>query len=81
MNLTWFTVAQKDPTFVSPPLTHLPSQVLDARHAVTPKDMFEAICHHIKYANNGGNIRYGKKIVIVEGGAVMEVREVGAVRL
>ena len=33
-------------------------QVLDARDANTPKEMFDAICHHIKYANNGGNLRY-----------------------
>lgn len=34
------------------------AQVLDARSANTPKEMFDAICHHMKYANNGGNLRY-----------------------
>ena len=38
-------------------LTHTYTQVLDARDASTPKEMFDAICHHIKYANNGGNLR------------------------
>ena len=33
------------------------SQVLDARDVNTTKDMFEAICDHLRYATNGGNIR------------------------
>jgi nitric oxide synthase oxygenase domain/subunit len=40
-------------------------QVLDARHASTPKDMFEAILHHIRFANNGGNLRYFRHIIVV----------------
>ena len=39
------------------------SQVLDARDANTPKEMFDAICHHIKYANNGGNLRYPQIVI------------------
>ncbi|KAL3869039.1 hypothetical protein ACJMK2_041766 [Sinanodonta woodiana] len=32
-------------------------QVFDARHITTARGMFEAICNHIKYATNNGNIR------------------------
>ncbi|XP_050408838.1 nitric oxide synthase, brain [Patella vulgata] len=32
-------------------------QVFDARHITTARGMFEAICNHIKYATNKGNIR------------------------
>ncbi|XP_060064662.1 nitric oxide synthase 1-like [Ylistrum balloti] len=32
-------------------------QVFDARHITTARGMFEAICNHIKYGNNKGNIR------------------------
>ena len=27
------------------------------RHIDTPDEMFEALCEHIEYSNNGGNIR------------------------
>ena len=27
------------------------------RHIHTPDEMFEALCEHIEYSNNGGNIR------------------------
>ncbi|XP_064613409.1 nitric oxide synthase 1-like [Liolophura sinensis] len=32
-------------------------QVFDARHITTARGMFEAICNHIKYGTNRGNIR------------------------
>ncbi|XP_042876798.1 nitric oxide synthase, salivary gland-like [Penaeus japonicus] len=32
-------------------------QVFDARHITTTKEMFEAICKHIEYATDGGNLR------------------------
>ncbi|XP_037787775.1 nitric oxide synthase, salivary gland-like [Penaeus monodon] len=32
-------------------------QVFDARHIMTAKEMFEAICTHIEYATDGGNLR------------------------
>ncbi|KAK3612602.1 hypothetical protein CHS0354_042110 [Potamilus streckersoni] len=32
-------------------------QVFDARHITTARGMFEAICNHIKYGTNNGNIR------------------------
>eukprot|EP00731_Ephydatia_muelleri_P022495 Em0015g78a len=32
-------------------------EVLDARNVVTTQEMFDAICHHIKYGTNGGNMR------------------------
>nr|QCX35686.1 Nitric Oxide Synthase 1 [Nautilus pompilius] len=32
-------------------------QVFDARHITTARGMFEAICNHIKYGTNKGNIR------------------------
>lgn len=32
-------------------------QVFDARYAVTARDMYDAICTHIRYATNKGNIR------------------------
>lgn len=32
-------------------------EVLDARDCTTAKEMFEAICHHLKFATNGGNLR------------------------
>ncbi|KAK3612606.1 hypothetical protein CHS0354_042115 [Potamilus streckersoni] len=32
-------------------------QVFDARHFTTARGMFEAICNHIKYGTNNGNIR------------------------
>ncbi|KAL3869055.1 hypothetical protein ACJMK2_041782 [Sinanodonta woodiana] len=32
-------------------------QVFDARNITTARDMFDAICNHIKYATNNGNIR------------------------
>ena len=34
-----------------------PYQVYDARHAATPREMFEAIKTHLEYATNGGNLR------------------------
>jgi len=32
-------------------------QVFDARHVTSAQGMFEAVCNHIKYATNKGNIR------------------------
>lgn len=32
-------------------------QLFDARDVNTPAEMFEAICKHIKYGTNKGNIR------------------------
>lgn len=32
-------------------------QLFDARDVVTPQDMFDALCRHIEYATNDGNIR------------------------
>ncbi|TSK49640.1 Nitric oxide synthase, inducible [Bagarius yarrelli] len=32
-------------------------QVFDARKCRTPKEMFQFLCSHIKYATNGGNLR------------------------
>ncbi|KAL3867553.1 hypothetical protein ACJMK2_040440 [Sinanodonta woodiana] len=32
-------------------------QLFDARHVTTARGMFEAICNHIKYGTNDGNIR------------------------
>ena len=32
-------------------------QVLDARNTVTTQEMYDAICHHIEYGTNGGNMR------------------------
>ncbi|XP_055861578.1 nitric oxide synthase-like isoform X2 [Biomphalaria glabrata] len=32
-------------------------QVFDARHINTPLEMYLALCNHIKYATNGGNLR------------------------
>jgi nitric-oxide synthase len=32
-------------------------QVLDHRDVDTAEDVFDALCHHIEYATNGGNIR------------------------
>lgn len=32
-------------------------QVFDARHCYTARDMYEAICAHLKYSTNKGNIR------------------------
>ncbi|KAG8182789.1 hypothetical protein JTE90_018662 [Oedothorax gibbosus] len=32
-------------------------QVFDARYVSTAREMFEAVCNHIKYATNKGNIR------------------------
>ncbi|CAL1272101.1 unnamed protein product [Larinioides sclopetarius] len=32
-------------------------QVFDARYVSTTREMFEAVCNHIKYATNKGNIR------------------------
>ena len=43
------------------PLSHsllLFHQVLDARDVDTAKEMFEAICDHLRYATNQGSIRY-----------------------
>ena len=33
-------------------------QVFDCRYVTTTSGMFEAICNHIKYGTNKGNIRY-----------------------
>lgn len=33
-------------------------QVFDRRKVTTNQQMFDAICEHIAYATNGGNIRY-----------------------
>ena len=38
------------------PLSFAP-KVFDARHVTTAQGMFEAICNHIKYGTNKGNIR------------------------
>ncbi|XP_069987002.1 nitric oxide synthase, salivary gland-like [Penaeus vannamei] len=32
-------------------------QVFDARHITTAQEMFEAICKHLEYATDGGNLR------------------------
>ena len=32
-------------------------QVMDARHVKTAKEMFDAVCKHLRFATNGGNIR------------------------
>ncbi|XP_064460172.1 nitric oxide synthase-like protein isoform X2 [Ornithodoros turicata] len=32
-------------------------QIFDARHCYTSRDMYEAICTHLKYSTNKGNIR------------------------
>lgn len=32
-------------------------KVFDARHVTTAQGMFEALCNHIKYGTNKGNIR------------------------
>lgn len=33
-------------------------QVFDARHCTTATELFEAICGHIKFATNNGNLRF-----------------------
>jgi hypothetical protein len=33
------------------------NKVFDARHVTTAQGMFEALCNHIKYGTNKGNIR------------------------
>ena len=33
------------------------SQIFDRRHVRTARGMFEAICEHLAFATNGGNIR------------------------
>jgi nitric oxide synthase oxygenase domain/subunit len=33
-------------------------ELQDARHIKNTKQMFDAICKHILFATNGGNIRY-----------------------
>lgn len=38
-------------------ILHFVYQVFDARHITTARGMFEAICNHIKYGTNKGNIR------------------------
>jgi hypothetical protein len=37
-------------------------QVMDARRVRTGQDMFECIKEHLKYAGNGGNIRWVSKV-------------------
>jgi len=37
-------------------------QVFDARKEKSAKGMFKAICRHLEYATNKGNIRYNVKI-------------------
>lgn len=32
--------------------------MFDARKCRTTKEMFQSLCNHIKFATNGGNIRY-----------------------
>ncbi|XP_076368932.1 nitric oxide synthase, inducible-like isoform X2 [Tachypleus tridentatus] len=32
-------------------------EVQDARHVQTTQEMYEALCHHLEYATNGGNLR------------------------
>ena len=32
-------------------------KVYDARHVTTPKEMFDCILEHVRYATNGGNLR------------------------
>ena len=32
-------------------------QLFDARSARTAREIFDAICEHLEYATNGGNIR------------------------
>ncbi|CAE1274788.1 NOS1 [Acanthosepion pharaonis] len=36
---------------------YLSSYLFDRREVTTPKQMFDAICEHIAYANNKGNLR------------------------
>lgn len=33
-------------------------QVFDARKCKTAEDMFQFLCAHLKFASNGGNLRY-----------------------
>lgn len=33
-------------------------QVFDARQCKTAGEMFQALCTHLKFASNGGNLRY-----------------------
>jgi nitric-oxide synthase len=36
-------------------------ELQDARHVRNTKEMFDALCKHIDYATNGGNIRFDFK--------------------
>jgi nitric oxide synthase oxygenase domain/subunit len=36
-------------------------ELQDARHVRNTKEMFEALCKHIQYATNNGNIRFNFK--------------------
>jgi len=33
-------------------------ELQDARHVKNTEEMFDALCNHIKFATNGGNLRY-----------------------
>ncbi|KAK3084578.1 hypothetical protein FSP39_015724 [Pinctada imbricata] len=43
--------------FIEQYYTSIKRYVFDARHITTARGMFEAICNHIKYGTNKGNIR------------------------
>lgn len=40
-------------------------QVFDARHCTTATELFEAICGHIKFATNNGNLRFVKTLILL----------------
>lgn len=40
-------------------------QVFDARHCTTATELFEAICGHIKFATNNGNLRFVKTVILL----------------
>ncbi|CAG2103052.1 unnamed protein product, partial [Medioppia subpectinata] len=47
----------KDNGIDDPEIALLSLKVFDARYVTTAREMFEALCNHIKYATNKGNLR------------------------
>ena len=41
-------------------------QVFDGRKCTTTQEMFDLLCKHLKYATNGGNLRWVKKVFFVQ---------------
>jgi len=51
------TYSKKLYVFVDLSIKRMHMQVFDCRYVTTTSGMFEALCNHIKYSTNKGNIR------------------------